>query len=131
MAQRRGEGFWTIREHLAHLADAQEMLGERLVRFAKEERPVFVPHFPSDDEGTRLPVHLSPAELVGLFRQRRETQLATISSYTHEVWERQAEHPEYTDYSVLILVRHILAHDLWHIYRMEELWLTRDEYLTP
>ena len=39
--QRRGEGLWTIKEHLA---DAQVMLGERLARFAKEDRPVIVPY---------------------------------------------------------------------------------------
>jgi len=27
------------------------------------------------------------------------------------------------------LERHILMHDHWHMYRMEELWLTRDAYL--
>lgn len=130
MDQRRGEGFWTIKEHLAHLADVQVMLDERLVRFAKESRPVFIPHFPSDVEGNRLPVNLSPAELVDLFRQRREDQLVTIRAYPESVWEREAEHPEYIEYTALILVRHILAHDFWHLYRMEELWLTRDGFLT-
>ena len=45
-------------------------------------------------------------------------------------WEKTATHPEYEQYSLIILARHILMHDHWHMYRMEELWLTRDEYLT-
>ena len=45
-------------------------------------------------------------------------------------WQKTATHPEYAQYSFYILVRHILMHDHWHMYRMEELWLTRDEYLT-
>jgi hypothetical protein len=32
--------------------------------------------------------------------------------------------------SLCSLVRHILMHDYWHIYRIEELRLTKERYLT-
>jgi len=43
---------------------------------------------------------------------------------------KETSRPEYENYSLFILVRHILMHNHWHMYRMEELWLTRDAYLT-
>jgi hypothetical protein len=36
----------------------------------------------------------------------------------------------YAQYGFKILVRHILLQASFHLYRMEELWLARDEYLT-
>ncbi len=53
-----------------------------------------------------------------------------LSKLDKSVWEKTATHPEYEHYSLYILARHILIHDHWHMYRMEELWLTRDDYLT-
>lgn len=40
---RRGDGFWTIAEHVSHLAQVQTMLLERLQRFMAEDRPEFIP----------------------------------------------------------------------------------------
>jgi hypothetical protein len=47
-----------------------------------------------------------------------------------EAWEKPGVHPEYDQYSLEILLRHILTHDGWHMYRMEEIWLAKDESLT-
>ncbi|MGA9233246.1 MAG: DinB family protein [Desulfobacterales bacterium] len=41
--RRRGAGFWTVAEHVSHLAQVQPMLLERLRRFMDEDRPEFVP----------------------------------------------------------------------------------------
>lgn len=128
--RRRGAGYWTIKEHLAHLAEVQAMLLGRLRRFSEEARPRFTPHLPSDEEGETLPVERSVAELLEKFRAERSKQVALIKRFGDEVWTREAEHPEFSNYSTAILVRHILMHDHWHMYRMEELWITRDEYLT-
>ena len=128
---RRGEGFWTIAEHVSHLAQVQPMLLERLDRFMNEVHPEFVPFIPGDDEGKP---ELSPRRPIDValtqFSTVREKQLALLNDADERTWQREAIHPEYDRYSLVILVRHILMHDYWHMYRMEELWLTRDAYLT-
>ena len=43
---------------------------------------------------------------------------------------KEAKHDEYKKYNIEIKLNHMLFHDYWHIYRIEELWLTKDEYLT-
>ena len=64
------------------------------------------------------------------FKHHREKQLALLEKADASTWQKTATHPEYELYSMYILVRHILMHDHWHMFRMEELWLTRDAYLT-
>ena len=129
---RRGKGFWTIAENIDHLAEVQPMLLDRLKRFANEEHPVFVPYLPDKDE---IKVKTAPprpdigAALVR-FAEVRDLQLDLLATLAEPIWQRRATHPEYELYSLAILVRHIFMHDHWHMYRMEELWLTRDAYLT-
>jgi hypothetical protein len=43
-----------------------------------------------------------------------------------EDWQRTAEHEEYSHYSVRIMFRHLLTHEMLHAYRIEELLLKKD-----
>jgi hypothetical protein len=128
---RRGEGFWTIAEHVGHLAHVQPMLLERFQRFVHEDHPVFVPYIPGTgkDEPQYPPRMELPAALAQ-FSDYRNQQLALLESADEATWQKMATHPEYDLYSFYILARHVLMHDYWHMYRMEELWLTKDDYLT-
>lgn len=145
---RRRPHFWTIRDHIVHLADVQPMLLGRIERFRDEEHPSFIPFIPDDaeaddgeggepesageppDGGARSTEPQSVEAAVEAFRECRDRQIRLIESLSAEVWERRASHPEYSLYSTSILIRHIAMHDHWHMYRVEELWLTRDEFLT-
>ena len=126
----RGDGFWTIAEHVSHLAQVQTMLLERLQRFMDEDRPEFVPYIPGDDEAESRPSLMEMDDALEAFARQRRQQVEFLEAADREVWQKTASHPEYEHYSLYILVRHILMHDHWHMYRMEELWLTRDAYLT-
>jgi len=128
--KKRGDEFWSVAEHLDHLADVQPMLGDRIRRFLEEDRPEFIPFFPDEDEAPPQKIQIDVASVLAEFEKGRKYQLDLIHRATPGDWEKTAIHPEYEEYSLMILVRHILMHDHWHMYRMEELWLTRDEYLT-
>jgi len=131
MDLRRGEGFWTINEHLSHLADVQPMLLERLQRFEAEAAPEFVPFIPDDgDAADSGPPNMPTAAALVQFADFRRQQLELLKAADDRTWRKTATHPEYAQYAFYILVRHILMHDHWHMYRMEELWLTKDEFLT-
>jgi uncharacterized damage-inducible protein DinB len=128
---RRGEGFWTVAEHGSHLAQVQPMLLGRMERFLAEEHPEFVPYIPgSGEQEPATPPRMEMAQAMTEFAACREKQVALLKTADGAVWHRTAVHPEYELYSLHILVRHVLMHDFWHMYRMEELWLTRDDYLT-
>lgn len=130
---RRGEGFWTIAEHLSHLAEVQPMLLDRFQRFMDEDYPVFIPFAPGkveEEEASAAPLCMSIVAALQQFAQYRLKQLVLLENADDIIWQRTASHPEYDQYSLYILTRHILMHDYWHMYRMEELWLTKDAYLT-
>ncbi|SPF39253.1 DinB family protein [Syntrophobacter sp. SbD1] len=128
---RRGEGFWTIAEHVSHLAEVQPMLLDRFQRFMDEDRPEFVPCIPEDggDEPVRT-VYSSVSDALDNFALCRNKEIDLLESARDIMWHKRATHPEYESYSLYILARHTLMHDFWHMYRIEELWLTRDAYLT-
>ena len=128
--QRRGDGFWTIAEHVSHLAQVQPMLSERLQRFIDEDRPSFTPYMPADNEAEGRPPEMKTVAALEAFGRSRDAQLTVLGRVEEGVWQKTGNHPEYEHYSFHILVRHILMHDYWHMYRMEELWLTRENYLT-
>ena len=130
MNRRRGDGIWTIAEHVSHLATVQPMLLERIRRFIDEDQPRFAPYIPGDDETDTLPPQIEAGAALEQFARVRVQQLALFEKADDAIWQKTASHPEYEQYSLYIVVRHMLMHDHWHMYRMEELWLTRDVYLT-
>jgi hypothetical protein len=128
---RRGEGFWTVAEHCSHLAQVQPMLLKRIERFMNEDKPEFVPYNPDGStEEPDTPPRMSIVSALDQFTRDRASQLPLLESADENTWKRKAIHPEYEEYSLYILARHVLMHDHWHMYRMEELWLARDAYLT-
>jgi uncharacterized damage-inducible protein DinB len=129
--RRRGSEFWTVAEHISHLAQVQPMLLERIERFIDEERPEFIPYIPGEGEDEpATPERMAIEAALSQFSAIRKRQLSLLESASEATWQKQAVHPEYDQYSFLILVRHILMHDHWHMYRIEELWLTKTPFLT-
>lgn len=128
---RRGDGFWTIAEHASHLAEVQPMLLTRLERFRDEPNPEFIPFLPGDGEDQpETPLLMEMEVALKEFAVFRQKQVQLLEAADPAILEKTGVHPEYEQYSLPILARHILMHDYWHMYRMEELWLTRDAYLT-
>ncbi len=124
---KRRPGFWSVQHHLFHLADSQELLYKRLLLFKEENNPAITPYFPSDNKEKKA--FASVEEALSVFMALRKKQVELIRSYNDADLKKEGFHPEFKQYNIPILVRHILMHDYWHMYRIEELWLTNDEYL--
>ncbi len=124
-------GQWCIHAQAVHIAGVQPMLFGRLERFLKEGHPTFTPYIPdrdaADPEAALLRIDL-PKALREFHEWRRKT-LDFAAQAPEGFWEREAKHPEYDRYTPGILLRHMLMHEHLHMYRIETLWLTRDEYL--
>jgi uncharacterized damage-inducible protein DinB len=127
--ERRNDDFWTIREHVSHLALTQIMLCKRIEVLMKEEHAVIVPYVPDEKPHEDEPAKKPIGELLDTFGKWRERQIRLLESCGDAVWARSADHPEYRSYSFEILVRHVLLHDSYHMNRIEELWLLKDERL--
>lgn len=127
----RRPGFWSIRDHVLHLADAQPRMHDRFVRFRDEAHPEFIPFLPDSNSAPKPALKLDTIdEALAAFAQWRERTVVLLESMPDGYWGKVGAHPEYAAYTPFILVRHLMMHDHWHMYRIEELWLTKDEYLT-
>jgi len=126
----RRPGFWTIAEHVEHLADVQPMLLERIQRFQADAAPQFIPFIPDENDTRAESITIDIADALQRFARCRAEQIDLLNRIDKTAWGKSASHPEYEHYSLYILVRHILMHDHLHMYRIEALWLTRDAYLT-
>lgn len=125
---RRNPEAWTLREHLYHVAGVQSMLLGRMVLLRDHPQPQVVPYFPQNEPAlaARFPsVEAAFAE----YRLRRGEQMALLQGVPDTVWDKAAAHPEYERYDLGLVVHHMVFHEYWHFHRMEELWLTRAEYL--
>ena len=58
--------------------------------------------------------------------RERARLVKRLKELTVEEWQRTAEHEEYSHYSVLIMFRELLMHQMLHGYRIGELMLRKD-----
>jgi hypothetical protein len=124
-----GGDIWSVHEHVQHLALTQIMLQKRIQLFFKEEQPTIIPFIPDKNAE---PQSLKPIPaLLDLYESWRKKQIETIEKADDTIWQKEAVHPEYTHYNFDIAVRHILTHDGFHFYRIEELGLLKEENIKP
>lgn len=129
VTRRRRPGGWTIHEHTVHVCVGEKYaFHSRYQAFLTETYPVFDP-VSGDDFPDGFYASLNLAEAVSEFRQLRSRTLELIRGSDDGIWSKKAHHPEYTIYTPFIMVRHLLLHDYWHMYAIEELILTRDAVL--
>jgi len=126
---RRTTEAWTLREHLYHVAGVQQMLLGRMKKLRDESSPVITPYFPHNEPALadKFP---SVDAAFDEYRSLRAEQLALLEALSPEAWTRPAVHPEYERYDLTLVLHHLVFHEYWHFYRIEELWLTRDEFLS-
>jgi hypothetical protein len=79
---------------------------------------------PEEEAGALLSVDLD--EALDLYVRERTGLVKRLKELSVEDWQRTAEHEEYSHYSVLIMFRHLLTHEMLHAYRIEELLLKKD-----
>lgn len=127
--KKRSETSWTIREHLYHIAGVQEMLYKRILNIKNEEKPIIKPYFPENEpEGVSL--YESVQKAFSHYKEIRRKQILLINQLTESEFGKEAKHDEYTRYNIPIIINHMIFHEYWHMYRIEEIWLTRDEYFS-
>ncbi len=122
----RVKDFWTIYQHVEHLAESQRVILDRINLFLSEEKPVIKPYGPN---GKLTAASLPISSHVEEFEKLRNQQIVLIKNAGEEVWKKSGEHPEFKKYSFDILVRHALLHDGFHMWRMEELWIKKDNLI--
>jgi hypothetical protein len=117
---------WSAHEHACHLAHVDRLYLRRLDQILAQPRPVITPYDPGRDEADDVFLHMDLDSSLEQYATDRRILVARLRDLTPDVWQRTAEHGEYSHYSVLIMFRHVALHDLFHAYRIEELLLKRE-----
>jgi hypothetical protein len=79
---------------------------------------------PEEESGSLLKIDLD--EALNGYVQERALLVKRLKELTVEEWQRTAEHEGYSHYSVFIMFRELLMHEMLHGYRIEELMLKKD-----
>lgn len=119
---------WTIREHFYHILTVQEMLYQRIIKIRDEQNPVITPYFPENEKNVTK-AFKSLNEAFSYYREIRNKQISLIKSLSDDDFNKDAQHGEYIKYNIPIIINHIIFHEYWHLYRIEELWLTRENVI--
>ena len=129
LKKKRIPNKWTIHEHACHLALLDELILFRLELFKKMDQPEIKPFLPGKNAPDSELINLNLSEKLNDFQVSRKLIIDQFKSLTENLWEKEGLHPEYQRYTPYIMLRHMAMHDHFHMYRIEELALTKDMYL--
>ena len=126
LTRRPGPKKWSVHEHACHLAQVDRLYSGRLDQILAQPEPVITPYDPGRDEADDAFLRMNLETSLQQYVDGRKSLVTRLRQLAPEVWNRTAEHGEYSHYSVLIMFRHVALHDLFHAYRIEELLLKRE-----
>ncbi len=116
---------WSAHEHACHLGAVHGLFFDRLERMLREDGATVVPYNPESEPEDML-IKMDLDATLAKFAKERKEILAKIRPLTPAQWARTARHPDYSTYTVYIMFRHLLLHDMLHGYRIEELAYKRN-----
>jgi rubrerythrin len=117
----RAAGEWSIREHVAHFYDTQEMLDTRVDLMLRHDDPDLTPLavYELAAEAERHPA--STQAMLAEFRQRRAQCLLRLSSRPlGDLW-RTGRHPEFGRLTILRQAAYLAYHEQTHLPEIEAL----------
>ena len=114
LKRRPAPNKWSAHEHACHISTGHEVFLSRLELMLSDPFPQIksMVNSPDDEAGSLLNVDLDEA----LERYVRERVLVVkrLKELTAEDWQRTAEHEAFSHYSVHIMFRHLLIHEMFH-----------------
>jgi uncharacterized damage-inducible protein DinB len=126
LKRRPAPNKWSAHEHACHLSSGQVAFLARLELMLSDPHPQIKSMQPSPDEeaGSLLSVDLD--EALDRYVRERALVVTRLKELSEEDWQRTAEHEAFSHYSVYIMFRHLLIHEMHHAYRIDELMLKKD-----
>jgi hypothetical protein len=126
LKRRPSPAKWSAYEHAVHLTQSDALFRERLDLILTTPNPYIKSAMPSPEEeaGSMLDIDLD--ESLDRYVRERADLIKRVKKLTPEEWQKTAEHEAFDHYSVFIMFRHVLNHEMLHAYRIEELLLKKD-----
>lgn len=105
-----------------HLAETQDVFGERVARILSEDRPVILPYEADGAAREGAYLHRDFREGMETLRRQRENLLTLLGSLTDAQWDLEGEHPEIRHYSIERCMESLMRHEEHHLYTMFNLF---------
>jgi hypothetical protein len=117
---------WSAHEHACHISTGHAVFLSRLELMLSEPRALIqsIEPSPGEEAGSLLSVDLN--EALDRYVRERALVVKRLKELSPEEWQRTAEHEAFSHYSVHIMFRHMLMHEMLHAYRIDELMLKKD-----
>jgi uncharacterized damage-inducible protein DinB len=117
---------WSAHEHACHISTADALYLSRFELMLSDPSPYIRTMVPSSEEEAGSLINIDLDEALDRYARERVRLVKRLQELSVEDWQRTAEHEEYSHYSVLIMFRELLMHEMLHGYRIEELMLKKD-----
>lgn len=126
LKRRPSPGKWSAYEHAIHLSQTDAPFLARLDLILSTPNPFIetIDNSPEDEAGAMLEIDLD--ESLDRYIRERASLVERLKGLSDEDWQRTAVHEAFDHYSVFIMFRHVLNHEMLHSYRIEELLLKKD-----
>ena len=117
---------WSAYEHAIHLSQSDASFRARLDLILSTPEPFIesIENSPEDEAGAMLDIDLD--ESLDRYKRERATLVKRLRTLSADEWQKTAVHEAFDHYSVFIMFRHVLNHEMLHAYRIEELLLKKD-----
>ena len=113
-----GGHYISVAGHRCHVADLEAVGNWALLTRQAVYRPV--------GRGVAYPEDAGGVEREYETAVTFEVSAPVLKKLSADEWQKTAEHEAFDHYSVWIMFRHLLNHEMLHAYRIEELLLKKD-----
>jgi len=126
LKRRPSPAKWSAYEHACHLSQTDAPFLARLDLILSTPEPLIksIENSPEDEAGAMLDIDLD--ESLGRYVRERVALVERLKKLSPDEWRKTAVHEAFDHYSVWIMFRHLLNHEMLHSYRIEELLLKND-----
>jgi len=126
LKRRPSPGKWSAYENAIHLSQSDVAFRARLDLILSTPEPFIetIENSAEDEAGAMLEIDLD--ESLKRYTRERGTLVERLKQLSPDEWQKTAVHEAFDHYSVFIMFRHVLNHEMLHAYRIEELLLKKD-----
>ena len=126
LKRRPSPAKWSAYEHACHLSQSDAPFLARLDLILSTPAPYIksIENSPEDEAGAMLEIDLDQS--LDRYVRERAALVERLKMLSPDEWQKTAEHEAFDHYSVWIMFRHVLNHEMLHAYRIEELLLKND-----
>ena len=126
LKRRPSPGKWSAYEHAVHLSQSDAPFLARLDLILSTPEPYIesIENSPEDEAGAMLEIDLD--ESLDRYVRERAALVERLRKLSDDEWQKTAVHEAFDHYSVFIMFRHLLNHEMLHAYRIEELLLKKN-----